>query len=41
VYLAYVTLLPVAPLLLTTFSVERLLERVLKALWRFPVLPGP
>jgi hypothetical protein len=32
VYLAYVTLLPVAPLLLTTFSVERLLERVLNAL---------
>jgi hypothetical protein len=34
VYLAYVTLLPVAPLLLTTFSVERLLERVLKALFQ-------
>jgi hypothetical protein len=30
--LAFVTLLPVAPLLLTTFSAEQLLERVLKSL---------
>ncbi len=32
-WLAATTLLPVAPLLLTTFSVEQLLERVLKALF--------
>jgi hypothetical protein len=32
-WLAGTTLLPVAPLLLTTFSVEQLLERVLKALF--------